>query len=240
MAKRSRPDDPRGQGTLLSAISNELVGILAREYGRGPTRARTVIVEDMIVCRMLDPFTTAEHTLLRAGRREEVVQLRAAFHKAMAGEITGAVERLTGRRVASFMAQVDVDPDTLVHLFFLEPETGASWPAHASEFHRSFDSLEVAVLVADDHRRFVDANPAASALLRVSPEELRNRTVDDITAPALRPQVDAMWQTFIANGSLSGDYELRAADGTTHSVEFRARANWLPGHHLSLLRAKDG
>ena len=111
-------DTPRG-GRLLAAISNEMVGIYRRHYGRGPTRARTVMVEDVVLCRMLDPFTTSERTLIERGRLDEVKRIRHAFQQEMRVEFTEVVERLVGRQVDAFVSDVHVQPDMLIEMFFL-------------------------------------------------------------------------------------------------------------------------
>lgn len=117
-------DDLRG-GPLLAAISNELVGLYRRYYGRGPTRARTVMVEDVVLCRLLDPFTTAERTLIDRGRLYEVSASRRAFQQELRGEFLEVVQRLTGQRVVAFLSDVHANPDMVVEMFFLE---GAEQP----------------------------------------------------------------------------------------------------------------
>jgi len=107
-------------GPMLAAISNELVGLHARCYGRGPTKARTLMVEDVVVCSLREPFTRAERTLIELGRRAEVEAARSAFGIGMRGELTAVVERLTGRRVIAFVSHIHVEPDMAVQVFFLE------------------------------------------------------------------------------------------------------------------------
>ena len=126
MATYAAPDRERRGGGLdtgrtLAAISNELVRLLAKLYGHGPTRARTLMVEDVVICRMLDPFTIAERTLLAHGRGAEVRQMRAGFHEATRASLTAIVERNLGRRVAGFIADVDLDANLAALVFFLAP-----------------------------------------------------------------------------------------------------------------------
>jgi uncharacterized protein YbcI len=110
-------------GPVLAAISNELVGLHARFYGRGPTKARTLMAEDVVVCSLREPFTRAEQTLIELGRRAEVEAARSAFGVEMRAELTAVVERLTGRRVIAFICEIHVDPDLAVHVFFLAPDS---------------------------------------------------------------------------------------------------------------------
>jgi uncharacterized protein YbcI len=116
----------RPDGAVLAAISNELVKLHAKCYGRGPTKVRTLMVEDVVVCRLREPFTRAERTLLEMGRREEVERMRSAFQHELRDEFTEVIERLTGRRVSASVSDIHVDPDMAVHVFFLEPPQAAS------------------------------------------------------------------------------------------------------------------
>lgn len=126
MTETTQPDQRLSRGRLQAAISNEMVRLFAKHYGRGPTKARTVLVEDIVLVRMLDPFTIAEKTLIQMGRRDEVRSMRSAFQQEMGGEFTEVIERLTGRRVLSFLSDIHVDPDMAVEIFFLAPEGAAA------------------------------------------------------------------------------------------------------------------
>jgi uncharacterized protein YbcI len=111
----------RPDGSLLATISNELVKLHAKCYGRGPTKARTLIVEDVVVCSLREPFTRAERTLLEMGRRDEVHGMRSAFQYELRDEFNAVIEGLTGRRVTAFVSDVHFDPDMAVLVFFLGP-----------------------------------------------------------------------------------------------------------------------
>jgi diguanylate cyclase (GGDEF)-like protein/PAS domain S-box-containing protein len=100
----------------------------------------------------------------------------------------------------------------------------------------SFEHALDAMLVADDERRYVDANPAACSLLGLSYEELVSRRLDDFVPPEARSSLDAVWREFLDSGDQSGEFELLAADGSPLTLEFRAKAHVLPGLHLSVLR----
>ena len=104
-------------------------------------------------------------------------------------------------------------------------------------FAALFEAAPDAIFLADDQRRYVDANPAALALIGVSREELPNMRVDDLASPAVRPAVPEMWAKFIQDGWLDGGFELETARGPKTFV-FRARANFQPGLHLSILRER--
>jgi PAS domain S-box-containing protein len=92
-----------------------------------------------------------------------------------------------------------------------------------------------AVLVVDDARRFVDANPAACRLLGLALDELIGQRFDDfLDEPGL--DLDAAWQTFLAHGEQMGELRLRRPDGERHPVEYNATARFVAGRHLAILR----
>jgi PAS domain S-box-containing protein len=91
-----------------------------------------------------------------------------------------------------------------------------------------------AVLVVDDARIFVDANPAACRLLGLSVAELRGRRFDDFLAPT--PELDAAWRTFLRSGEHRGELEVVRADGERRHVEYSATARFMAGRHLAILR----
>jgi uncharacterized protein YbcI len=111
-------------GLLRSAISNEIVRLHARYYGRGPTRARTFLGREFALCVLEDVFTPAEHTLVRAGKADAVYSTRMAFQDALHDEFVATVERVTGRTVRAFMSQVHLEPDVAAELFLFEPLDG--------------------------------------------------------------------------------------------------------------------
>jgi uncharacterized protein YbcI len=108
-------------GPLVAALSNEFVRLFRLYYGRGPTQTRTIMVEDMIVCRMSDPFTTAEQTMIDMGHFNEVRSLRAAVQDKLLEQFTGVIEQLTHRKVLAHVSGVHADPDLCVNVFVLEP-----------------------------------------------------------------------------------------------------------------------
>ena len=99
----------------------------------------------------------------------------------------------------------------------------------------SFESSLVPMLIADDDRRYVDANAAACLLLRLSPQRVLQLRIDDLTPAEARPAVDQMWRQFLADGVQSGSYALAMPDGGVVRVEYSATANIAPGRHLSIL-----
>jgi uncharacterized protein YbcI len=106
---------------MLAQISTGLVQLHSRYYGKGPTKAKTHLVDDAVVCILRGGFTTVERTLLDTGEVESVYQMRRSFQQAMEENFRLIVEEATGRKVIAYMSSIHVDPDLAVELFVLEP-----------------------------------------------------------------------------------------------------------------------
>jgi uncharacterized protein YbcI len=113
---------PPMDGALRSAISQAVVRVHAEHYGKGATQAKTYVFENMVVTVLRDVLTTVERTLIDLGRPDTVREMRMTFQHAMQGTFVEAVERLTGRRVESFMSQIDPATGIGVEIFLLEPD----------------------------------------------------------------------------------------------------------------------
>jgi uncharacterized protein YbcI len=114
---------PRAQmdGAMRSAISQAIVRIHADHYGKGATQAKTYAWDDLVVTVLRDVLTTAERTLIEVDKAETVRSVRTTFQFTMEATFRAAIERLTGRRVMSFMSQVDPQNGLGVEVFVLEP-----------------------------------------------------------------------------------------------------------------------
>lgn len=108
------------RGQLAAAISNAIVGIHSKHYGKGPTKAKTYLIDDTVVCVMQDVFTTVERTLIDAGKGDLVREVRTTFQHALRHEFTNAVTEITGRRPRAFMSQIDCGADMAIEFFLLE------------------------------------------------------------------------------------------------------------------------
>ena len=101
-------------------------------------------------------------------------------------------------------------------------------------YYDVFEALPDGVLIADDSGAYVYANGAALEIAGRTLEELLALTIADVAPDGY--SFAEVWGEFRQGGTLSGDFELLRGDGTTVTVEFRARADFLPGRHLSVIR----
>jgi uncharacterized protein YbcI len=109
-------------GALYSAISNAVVGIVHEYTGRGPTRARTSIRDDVVVVVLQETLLKAERSLIEDNKAELVAHMRRSFQQTMRADMSAAVSELTGREVIAFMSDSHLEPDYSVEVFVLAPE----------------------------------------------------------------------------------------------------------------------
>ena len=96
------------------------MGLFSKHVGRGPTKARTTIDGNLVVVLLRDGMTTAEKSLLRAGKEPEVQRLRRAFQDTMETDLVDTVERLTNGTVSAFMSANHSDPDVAAEIFVMD------------------------------------------------------------------------------------------------------------------------
>jgi uncharacterized protein YbcI len=117
----SVPDARLRGGQLLSAISTGIVKMLRENYGRGPIKAKTYALDDIIVCVLRGSgFTPLEKTMMEGGEPDRVVAMREDFQRLIAARYKAMIEELTGREVLAFLSQAHVEPDITLEVFFID------------------------------------------------------------------------------------------------------------------------
>ena len=112
---------PLAGGHLLTAISTSIVGILREHYGRGPMKAKTYALDDIIVVVMRGSgFTPLEQTIMDSGEPARVVAMREDFQRVMQDRYKKTIQDLTGREVVAFISQAHVEPDITMEIFFVD------------------------------------------------------------------------------------------------------------------------
>jgi PAS domain S-box-containing protein len=101
------------------------------------------------------------------------------------------------------------------------------------EFSSIFRNVLDGILIADSAGNCLDANPAAAAILRFSPNKLIGQNISRFLIDG--DSFAQGWNSFLEKTKDRGRACLVANDGTPLYVDFTATANYLPGRHLLIL-----
>jgi uncharacterized protein YbcI len=106
---------------LLSAISNSIAALRREHYGRGPMKAKTYILDDIIIVVMRDNgYSAIEKTMIDSGDPGRVIALREDFQRVMAKRYSDTIEELTGRSVIAFLNRAHLEPDLSMKVFIVD------------------------------------------------------------------------------------------------------------------------
>lgn len=89
-----------------------------------------------------------------------------------------------------------------------------------------------AVLVVDDSRNCVEANPEACQLVGATSDRVLGSPFDDLIAPAMRQRLDHVWQAFAGGGGHAGPFTLVRGDA---EIQISITQNLMPGRHLLVI-----
>jgi uncharacterized protein YbcI len=102
-----------------------MVALHQRYYHRAPVTAKTLVLgDDILACVMGGIYTDVEKTMIELQRAPIVQETRSAFQDAMQSRFIDEVERLSGRKVLTFISNQHVGPDMEIELFILSNPAG--------------------------------------------------------------------------------------------------------------------
>ena len=117
------PSAPLVGDQLLAGVTEAMVTFHERYHHRAPVTAKTLLLGgEMLVCVLGGVYTDVEKTMIELQRAPIVHETRSAFQNAMQHRFIAAIERLSGRKVLTFMSDHHVGPDIEIELFMLEPQ----------------------------------------------------------------------------------------------------------------------
>ncbi len=120
--------------SYLADISRAMVRLYKDQFGRGPTKVRTEWAgPDALVCTLENTFTPAERNLIKLNEHRRVRDIRTFFQYATVPEFCEPVERLTGRKVRSFLSAIDTEADGLAMETFILYPAGHTGPSRADD-----------------------------------------------------------------------------------------------------------
>ncbi|CAA9483570.1 MAG: hypothetical protein AVDCRST_MAG67-1118 [uncultured Solirubrobacteraceae bacterium] len=143
MAEAAEETTERGQG-LLARISNEMVRAQKEFFGKGPTEAKSYLVDDLLFIVMRGGMTTAERTMLEFGQQDQVRQFRQLFENQMTERLCGMIAELTGRKVLTYQSQVMFEPDIVVEMFVFDSQANPQDRAATAEGQTQDDAIGAA------------------------------------------------------------------------------------------------
>ncbi len=108
-------------GSKSAAISNHVVRTMSEYTGRGPTKARTYLNDDVVTVVLQCTLTKGERSLVGDELDDLVLTMRKAFQGTMRHDLISGVEEILGRKVVAFMSDNHIDPDVAVEVFLLAP-----------------------------------------------------------------------------------------------------------------------
>jgi uncharacterized protein YbcI len=112
---------PLAGGKLLAEITNRIVSLVREHYGRGPIKAKTYVLDNLIVCVLTDSgYTAIERTMMEGHEPERVLEMRRDFQRMMKVRYSEMIEELTGRKVLAFLSQAHVEPDLTIEMFLMD------------------------------------------------------------------------------------------------------------------------
>ena len=106
--------------------------------------------------------------------------------------------------------------------------------AREQQLRAIFESSLDAIAIIDNQGTYVEANPAACQLFNLPLSVLLGQPIADLIAPGCN--FKQVWRTVVALGQGRGELRLLRPDGTVRDVEYAAKASFLPGRHLAVLR----
>lgn len=128
---------PSLDGSESAAISNLTVRLLSQYTGRGPTKARTYIQDDIVTVVLRDTLTKGEVTLVNSNHARSCSRRDTPFRRSWAPSWSGAFEQITQRTVLAFLSANHIAPDIAVETFILVPTDDDALPASAGDGARA-------------------------------------------------------------------------------------------------------
>jgi uncharacterized protein YbcI len=138
--QQQQPSSDEARTTMLMEVSNAMVRLYKEQFGRGPRLARTFWAgPDALAVFLEDTLTPAERKLVKLDEHQRLRDTRMFFQYATVREFCEPIERITGRKVRSFLSGIDTAVEGLsIESFVLHPE-GYDGPSRIARAVRRSD-----------------------------------------------------------------------------------------------------
>jgi two-component system, cell cycle sensor histidine kinase and response regulator CckA len=207
--------EPAVKSTYVSPQIEELYGYPAAQWLEEPELwARTVHPDDLELVKSSE-LTAREHC--------EAFELEYRIVRAD-GTVRWVLDSMNTAR--------DADGTPLFEQGFLVDVTERKESENL--FRAVFDGAFEAMVISNDEGRYVDVNPAACEVFGRTHDELVGMRVGAVSGTP--EHAGTTWRSLLDEGAVKGPYDVVRPDGTVRETELSARANVLPGRHISVLR----
>ncbi len=127
---------------------------------------------------------------------------------------------------------LDLTIRIVLQKFQLEQQIKSSEIRYRSLFEQSQD----AIIIFDNGGRILDANKAASEIYSLNPEKQGQYQIRDLVQPRERAELQVYFEEFLSKGEIKGRYRFIDKYLSIKYIEYQAKANYLPGNHLAVIR----
>src|SRR5215207_9554845 len=112
------------QSKAEAAISDEMMAFQHEFVGRGPERIRTRMVEDLVIVRSFDVFTSAEKQLANSPEGRRLIKaMRQLVLEAGRSDLEAIVRRHMGAEVISVHSDISTKSGEWMDVFVLDRST---------------------------------------------------------------------------------------------------------------------
>jgi uncharacterized protein YbcI len=113
------------KGEIEAAISEAIVRFEIDYMGRGPKEARSYIVEDLILVRLMGMLTPAEQQLTKTADGVELIKkMRSTIIENARAEFSRVVTNTTGIAVRDVLTDISTDSGERIFVFILDRNLG--------------------------------------------------------------------------------------------------------------------
>jgi two-component system, NarL family, sensor kinase len=163
------------------------------------------------------------------------VQLDVSERVRIAGELKAAHENLE-TQIQQRTVQLNAANHQLTLDLVDRMKAEEALRASETQLRAMFDNSLDGIVVLDDSRRILDANPSALALFGITRDALNEYTLDRFIAATSKEQFLRDWPSLTAESEHWGELDVMRADGSMRLVQFSSKANFVPGRHLANFR----
>ena len=127
---------------------------------------------------------------------------------------------------------LDLTIRTVLQKFSLEKQIKTSETRYRSLFEQSQD----AILIFDNEGNILDANKAAGEIYGLKTAKPQGYHLFNLVQPKEKAQLSANLDKFLEDGEIKGRYRYIDKFLSIKYIEYQAKANYLPGNHLAVIR----